>query len=346
MRTHARNSSARRRLFCLSHAQGTALAAVLALGLAGHAAAADFMVEPRQVEDTKLVYATVQATVEVPARARISGTLESLGVDEGSSVDQGETIARIVDEKLTLQARALEASIEAARSQVTKAELDYERAQQLYERGTLPKSNIDQLETALVVARNSLKAAEAERAVLDQQMTEGNVLAPAAGRVLNVPVTAGSVVMAGEVVATVAKDGFLLRLEVPERHARFMEVGDPVRLGAAELGDDAGHKGEIVKIFPKITGGRVVADAKVDGLGDFFVGERTQAMISVGTREAIIIPARYVSTRFGLDFVHLARTGQDPLDIVVELGVRHRTGNEEEVEVLSGLEPGDTLVMP
>lgn len=327
-----------------------ALAACLAL-LPAAALAQVFTVKSSQVEDIKRVYGTVQATVEVPARARISGTLETLSVDEGSFVQKGEVVAHVVDEKLSLQAKALEARIEAARSQVTKATLDYQRAEELFKRGTVSKSNIDQLQTALTVAQNTLKANEADRGVVEQQKAEGDVLAPTTGRVLQVPVTQGSVIMAGEVVAKVAVDGFLLRIEVPERHARFMKVGDPVRLGADELGDDGSARaGEIVKIYPEITQGRVVADAKVPGLGDFFVGERTQVLISVGTRQAIIIPLKYVSTRFGLDFVRLARKGGEPLDIVVQLGERHEIdgemGREPGVEILTGLKAGDELVMP
>ena len=46
-----------------------------------------------------------------------------------------------------------------------------------------------------------MRARTAERAVIQQQLTEGQVLAPAAGRVLKVPVTVGSVVLPGDAVA-------------------------------------------------------------------------------------------------------------------------------------------------
>ena len=46
-----------------------------------------------------------------------------------------------------------------------------------------------------------MRARTAERAVIQQQLTEGNVLAPAAGRVLKVPLTTGTVVMPGDPVA-------------------------------------------------------------------------------------------------------------------------------------------------
>lgn len=323
----------------------TVLAALAWAGI-GPTLAETYAVDARTVTDTKAVYATVQAAVEVPARARIGGTLETLSVDDGSAVTRGEVVARIVDEKLALQRRALDAQIAAANSEVANVQLEYDRARQLFERGTVARSRLDQLETQLTVARNTLKAAEAQRAVLEQQVSEGDVLAPAGGRVLSVPVTAGSVVMAGEVIATVAIDGYLLRIEVPERHARFMKTGDSVTLGAR--GGET-STGEIVKIYPQIRQGRVVADARVEGLGDFFVGERVPVSISVGERQALVIPRNYVDTRFGLDFVRVERDGDAPLEVVVELGAPHPldgSDGSDGVEVLSGLRAGDRLVRP
>ena len=48
--------------------------------------------------------------------------------------------------------------------------------------------------------------------------------------------TDGSVVLAGESIATIAANEYLLRLEVPERHAQFIKAGDVVRLGERGLG--------------------------------------------------------------------------------------------------------------
>lgn len=328
----------------------TWLGALLFLAVAGMnslAQAEEYQVKTRTVIDTKTVYGTVQAAVDVPARARISGTLQDLSVDDGSSVKKGEQIAQIVDEKMNLQRRALDAKIAASKSNVDNYQLEYDRAQKLYERGTIAKSRIDQLETQLIVAQNTLKAAEGEKAVLEQQVTEGKVLAPSSGRVLDVPVTAGSFVMGGEVIATVAQEGFLLRIEVPERHARSMKVGDEVLLGGEPMKDGGESEvGHIVKVYPKISQGRVVADADVPGLGDFFVGERIQVRIAVGERQAIFIPLEYISTRFGLDFVKLAADNGETLEIVVELGEHQTVDGKPYVEVLSGLKDGDRLVHP
>lgn len=90
------------------------------------------------------------------------------------------------------------------------------------------------------------------------------MLAPAAGRVLKVPLTTGTVIMAGESVADIAEQNFVLRLRVPERHARFLKAGDTIRLDAAELGESERRFGTIRLVYPQIEDGRVVADAPDD----------------------------------------------------------------------------------
>ena len=80
--------------------------------------------------------------------------------------------------------------------------------------------------------------------------------------------------MPGEPVAIVAEQNFVLRLRVPERHAQFLRVGDPVRVDRERLGEAGAQFGTIRLVYPQIEDGRDVADAKVDGLGDYFVGER------------------------------------------------------------------------
>ena len=74
--------------------------------------------------------------------------------------------------------------------------------------------------------------------VIAEQAAEGAVLSPGAGRVLTVPVSVGRVVLPGETIATLAEDQYILRLQLPERHAQFLRAGDKVRIGARGLGDE------------------------------------------------------------------------------------------------------------
>jgi len=324
-----------------------ALALLMLLATTRAVPAADMLVvAPIKVADEKAVFATVESTNIIPARARIGGTVAQLGVKEGDRVERGQVVATIGDEKLILRMKSLDAQIAGLEAQLAQAQTDFTRAESLFGRGTIPKTRYDEARTALNVASNAMKARTAERAVVQQQLTEGNVLAPAAGRVLKVPVTAGAVILPGETVATIAEQNFVLRLKVPERHARFLKAGDPVRIDGQELGQTGAKFGKIRLVYPQIEDGRVIADATVEGLGDYFVGERIRVWVSAGERTAFVIPTSYIVTRFGVDYVK-AEIGGGTYDVPVQRGrLLPRPQMPDGIEILSGLKTGDKLVRP
>jgi RND family efflux transporter MFP subunit len=309
-------------------------------------AAAPWQVTEHEIDDLKAVFATVRSKDRIEARVRTPGTVVTLKVAEGAHVEAGQVLALIADPKIALGIKALDARIVGIESRLTNATVELERAEQLRTRGVTPQARVDQLKTTFDVATNELKAARADRLVADQQVSEGEVLAPAAGRILKVPVTEGSVVMGGESIATIAANQYVLRLELPERHARFMKVGDAVRIGARGLGanEQAMSEGRITMVYPELQGGRVLADAEIAGLGDYFVGERARVWISAGKRRTIVIPADFVFKRFGLDYVRLSR-GNVTADVVVQLGEGASLPDKASgIEILAGLRAGDAIV--
>jgi RND family efflux transporter MFP subunit len=330
---------------------GFAMAAGLALLAQAAIAQEIFTVAPKSVADEKAVFATVESANVVPARARIGGTVVELAVKEGDSVKQGQVVATIGDEKLALQMKSLDAQISGLADQVAQAQNDLTRAEDLFSRGTVPKTTLDQARTAFNVASNALKARTAERSVIQQQVTEGKVLAPTSGRVLKVPVTTGTVILPGETVATVAEQNFILRLRVPERHARFLKAGDSVRIDGEELGKELRKSGvqfgTIRLVYPQIEDGRVIADAAVAGLGDYFVGERIRVWVSAGERDSIIVPGAFIVTRFGIDYARVRKDDKSVIDVPVQRGRElPRPDMPDALEILSGLKSGDVLVRP
>mgnify|MGYP000895509223 CR=1 FL=1 len=315
---------------------------LLPLLLAGaHGAhAAEFAVRTTEVDDRKAVVASVESVRQLVARARIGGTIVQLTVKEGDRVTAGQEIARVVDPKLALQMQALDSRIKSQQAQRDKAQLDFDRASELMRRGVSTQTQLDQTRTALDVAERTLAAMKSDRDVIVQQAKEGAVLAPDAGRVLTVPVSMGRVLMPGETVATIAEDQYILRLELPERHARFMRAGDKVLIGARgfEGGMQKAQSGVVRLVYPEITGGRVIADVDLPGIGDYFVGERARVYVSTGTRKTILVPPTAVFQRSGVKFVTL----KGGIDVVVQPG---ETGPEG-TEILSGLEDGDVVLVP
>jgi RND family efflux transporter MFP subunit len=295
------------------------------------------------------VFGRVESRDLVPARARLGGTILSLAVEEGSAVKAGDVVAVVVDDKLALQLGALDARLKAIEAELGNATADLERAQKLLETGVVPRKQVEGFQTKVDVLTNQRAAAEAERSVLEQQRSEGEVIAPAPGRVLSVPVTEGSVVMAGETVARIAGGGYFLRLSLPERHAGQLETGDEVLVGSRGMtepgGKEAAGRGKVVKVYPEIDGGRVLADVEVEGLGDFFVGERTRVWIPVAKRKMIAVPARALATRSGVDYVRLVLPAGEA-EVPVIAGENFEQGGERFVEILTGLSDGDRVVVP
>lgn len=329
---------------------GVALMAMALMAvLAPRAGAAEFTVKQVERPDYKAVFGRVESRDLVPARARLGGTILSLAVEEGSAVKAGDVVAVVVDDKLALQLGALDSRLKALDAELGNANADLQRAEKLLETGVVPRKQVEGFQTRVDVLSNQRAAALAERSVLEQQRSEGEVIAPGPGRVLSVPVTKGSVVMAGETIARIAGGGYFLRLSLPERHAGQVKTGDEVLVGSrgmTDLGETSpARRGRIVKVYPEIDGGRVLADADVEGLGDFFVGERTRVWIPVAQRRMIAVPAQALATRSGVDYVRVALPSGEA-DVPVIAGGHFEENGETFVEILTGLADGDKVVLP
>ena len=311
------------------------------------AAASEYIVAPLTIDETKAVFGTVESRDTVPARARINGTVREIAVEEGSKVAAGDIIAVVTDDKLVLQEKAADAEIAALSSQLQNARTELDRVGQLFARAAVPKSQVDDAQTKVDVLVNQLDAARARRAVIDEQTKEGNVLAPLSGRVLSVPVTKDSVVIAGDTIVRIAGGGYFLRLALPERHAADIREGDVVKVGrrilsASEPSPTQFQEGKLVKIYPEISDGRVLVDVEVADLGDYFVGERTLVLVPIEKRTILAVPAAAVTTRHGIDTINVVGQDGSPLEVAVVLGTSLDDGR---IEVMSGLRAGDRVLL-
>ena len=291
------------------------------------------------VADLRPVPATLTTRDMAEARARISGVLISLSVKEGDVVRKGQVIGRIKDDRLTLETGAFAAQVAAAAAEAARANADLSRTRQLFERGVYAKARLEQVEAQAKAANASLTAARAQRDASAEFGQQGVIVAPAAGRVLVANVPVGSVVTSGQTLATITAGPMVVRIELPEGQAGALKVGEIVQLAADDLGG-AVTAGTISQVYPSVTGGQVVADVSAAGLPQNLVGQRVRAQVKVGARQALVVPRRYIATRFGVDYARLVRADQT----IAESPVQTTAGpSADTVEVLAGLRAGDVL---
>lgn len=301
------------------------------------ALAGETVVQPIETIETKALFGRVESRFVVPARSRIGGTLSALNVTEGSEAKAGQVIARITDPKLESQLAAADARISSARSQLENAETELKRNEELLAKGATTVQRVDQVRTTVEVARNAVAEAEAARQVTATLIEDGNVLAPADGRVLSVPVRLGAVVMPGEPVATITGGGVFLRLAIPERHAQGLTLGAKV--------DVDGGLGVIEKVYPQIEQGRVIVDVAVEGLSDSFIGQRVLVRVPVAERQVLAVPQAAIERRAGLDLIRIK--GPDgEIEVTVIPGAEVQGPDGPLREILTGLRAGDAVIVP
>lgn len=219
----------------------------------------------------------------------------------------GQRIATVRDDKIAFQVSALDAQLAALEAQSKNAEADLARGQALVDKGVATAQRLDGAPAypGGHVARNQIAAAEAQRQVVLQQAAEGEVLAPADGRIL-----AGDPrrrADAGRARRDPGQRRHLPAPRAPQRHAALLEEGArlPVEAGEATV------EGRLAKIYPRIENGRVIADVDVTcGLPTDFVDARVLVRVPVGSRSALTVPAMAVATRSGLDFVRVREDGE------------------------------------
>ncbi|MBS0253658.1 MAG: efflux RND transporter periplasmic adaptor subunit [Proteobacteria bacterium] len=272
--------------------------------------------------DWQDVSAEITTVDQAQVIARIPGILAALSVKEGDLVHKGQVIGRVVDSQLGFQSQAASAMAGQARAELARVRF-------LYQNGVYAKARLDQAE-AMAASANAQHAAS--RAVVGQ----GAVIAPASGRVLHASIPAGAPVAPGMALAVITAGPTIVRLEMPESLAGKVHAGS--RVMAAGL-----PEGRIVKVYPAVDAGKVSADVELPGIDNSLIGRRVAARVATGTRKALLVPAGFITTRYGLDTITILARDGSASQVPVQTAPSAEAGK---IEILSGANAGDTLLRP
>lgn len=193
------------------------------------------------------------------------GLVLEMDLELGDTVEAGEIIARLDDDRARLEVQRWEARIEADNALVEqreaekdRAERDLGRIQQLATRASAGESELDQARTEvqsrkaqLSEAKATLRTSQAELALAKRTLEDMTIRAPFDGRVVSKLTEAGQWVGQGDGLVTIVSLTQLeARADIPERSVGALQVSD----GVIELKIPALDKrlsGQLIRIVPE-----------------------------------------------------------------------------------------------
>ncbi|MCL4685478.1 efflux RND transporter periplasmic adaptor subunit [Myxococcota bacterium] len=321
------------------------------------APAATVRVEQGAIERLVVATGTLEPEREVEVRPRTAGIVERIHVEAGDRVAPEQVLLELERELLEAQVREARAAVEAARVERQYAHIDAQRVATLGERGAASVQKLDEARARYEKGAAALAEAEARLAFLDVQLGYTVVRAPLAGTVLDVFVEEGNAVSpvtavtGGTLLLSIA-GGDTIHLEglVDENEIARVRTGQPARLRTEAFGDRV-FQGRVRKIAP--LGQRVqnvtyfeveveITDPDATLLRPRMSGDAD--IVTEVVADAVIVPEtalRYRGAEVQVDVL----AGDGPGDVVprtVELGILEGA----RVQVLSGVEPGEQVVLP
>ncbi len=296
----------------------------------------------RPMERTLHVVGTLAAQNEATVAAQVAGQLEKNLVDLGDRVQAGQELALIDTTSYDALANASAANLTRANASAANAAQNLKRTQELQQEQIASTSDLDAAVADAARTRAEVKAAEANDAVTRLDVERSRVKAPFTGVVAERIASPGDYLAVGTpILRLVQTDPLRLRLEVPERDAVAVRVGQHVRIFIE--GDTNSYRGQLSRIAPAIrTDNRMLPiEADVPNPGGLRAGLFVRAQIVITEpKETLSVPANAIVTFAGLEKVVLVKEGKASEQTVA-------TGRRADgwVEILSGLSAGETIVL-
>ncbi len=296
-------------------------------------------VSERSVDQIGQYTATVEPDLINNISAAAPNRIKNIFVDEGMRVAKGQKLV-VMDDVNTV---AYQTQVDNAKANLHNVQINYDRALELFKIGGGTKQQVDQMETQLINAKNSLAAAE--RTLRNAQ--ENTVLtAPISGVVTARNYDPGD--MTGNLpVLTIARvQPVKIVINVTESELSSVHKGMPADVTFDTYGDE-NFKGTVTMVAPTVdpasrTFGVEITSPNSDDR--ILPGMFGRATLNLGTKTRVVVPDKAVVKQQGSGdhYVYVYNPSDATVSFnKVELG--RRLGDE--YELVSGVEPGSQVVV-
>jgi membrane fusion protein (multidrug efflux system) len=288
------------------------------------------VVQPRAFHDTLQALGTAQANESVTITAKVSDVVTRLAFDSGDRVRKGQLLA-------DMNSRAQQADVAAAEAALRDAEQQLRRGAELARAQLIARGQYDTLRANRDAAAASVQARRAS--VADRTIT-----APFDGVLGLRQVSLGALVSPGTVITTLDDDRTIkLDYTLPEAALSSLQPGQAIS-ATSDAWPGQAFEGRIAdidsRVDPETRAVRVRAELPNPD-GRLRQGMLMRVRVQLPARQALVLPELAVQQEAEQSSVFRVGAGDTVAQVPVKLGTRR----QGVVEVVSGLRPGDRIVV-
>ena len=286
------------------------------------------IIKPQSLTDEFTTTGVLLPDEEVDLSFETSGKIVEINFEEGTSVKKGQLLAKVNDRQLQAQLQRLVSQLKLAEDRVFRQDA-------LLKRDAVSKEAYEQVKTDLATLNADIEIIKA-----NIELTE--LRAPFDGVIGLRQVSIGTYASPTTVVAKLTKIAPLkVEFSVPERYAKQIKKGTNLNFSVEGNLDAFGAQVYAVEsaIDPNLH--QFTARALYPNVKHILLPGRYASVLlkKDEIENAIAIPTEAIVPEMGKDKVFLYKSGKaQPVEVTVGL----RT--EERVQVLKGLQVGDTLI--
>ena len=261
-------------------------------------------------------------------------------VVEGDSVRKGQVLARFDDRLLKAELAQAKANLAFASSNLQLADTNLKRFDQLKLKQTLSEQEFDQVATQAATAAATRDQAAAAVKLAEVKLEDATVVAPDDGKILERSIELGKVPSAGESLFRILRQH---KLEwVAQIDATDLARVKPDMVAQINAANDQTLAGKIRSVSPQLTIGSRLAKVRVvlDGAPDIAVNTYADGKILIGNAAAVTVPSDSLVIKDGKTWVFRVKNNAAE-QVLVNIGRRQ----QNEIEILSGIKNGDTVIL-
>ncbi len=284
---------------------------------------------------------TVRAEYIATVTSRIVGAILEMRAAAGERVAKGEVLAELDDRDLRSRLEQAREAVRAAEATLAQAQSNYQRDKPLFDQRVISAYDFEQTGTSLKTAEANLERLRQAQREAEVSLSYAVIRSPFDGVVVDKLAEVGELAAPGKPLLTMYQEGRLwLEASVPEEQLARVRVRQTytVRMAARER-VMRGWVAEIVPASDPATR-TVLARVRLEDTRDLLPGMFGRLLIPASPQPVLLIPAGSVRRVGQLTVVDVVQQGRVERR-TVQLG---RAANGQ-LEVLSGLAPGDAIVV-